>query len=98
MDHYIKEELKIKYYVRYQDDFLLFHESKQYLKECLEKLIRFLEKEKLQLNKKTRIYKNTDSFIYLGRKKNGTYAGYRNINRKIKKDIKSEIQLTNIYF
>ena len=27
-DHYIKEELKIKYYVRYQDDFLLFHESK----------------------------------------------------------------------
>ena len=37
MDHYIKEDLKIKYYVRYQDDFLLFHESKQYLKECLEK-------------------------------------------------------------
>ena len=27
MDHYIKEELKIKYYVRYQDDFLLLHES-----------------------------------------------------------------------
>ena len=27
LDHYIKEELKIKYYVRYQDDFLLFHES-----------------------------------------------------------------------
>ena len=29
LDHYIKEELKIRYYVRYQDDFLLFHESKE---------------------------------------------------------------------
>ena len=28
LDHYIKEELKIKYYVRYQDDFLLLHYSK----------------------------------------------------------------------
>ena len=34
MDHFIKEELKIKYYIRYQDDFLLFHESKEYLKYC----------------------------------------------------------------
>ena len=32
LDHYIKEVLKIKYYVRYQDDFLLFHHSKEYLK------------------------------------------------------------------
>ena len=32
LDHFIKETLKIKYYVRYQDDFLLFHPSKEYLK------------------------------------------------------------------
>ena len=32
MDHFIKETLKIKHYVRYQDDFLLFHHSKDYLK------------------------------------------------------------------
>ena len=30
LDHFIKENLKIKYYVRYQDDFLLFHHSKDY--------------------------------------------------------------------
>ena len=36
MDHFIKETLKIKYLIRYQDDFLLFHPSKQYLKYCLE--------------------------------------------------------------
>ena len=38
MDHFIKEQLRIKYYVRYQDDFLLFHESKDYLKYCFEQI------------------------------------------------------------
>lgn len=85
LDHYIKEELKIKYYIRYQDDFLLFHKSKEYLKECLEKITKFLEKEKLSLNKKTRIYKNTNNFIFLGRTNKGRYANYRSIKRKIKK-------------
>lgn len=85
MDHYIKEVLKIKYYVRYMDDFLLFHPDKQYLRYCLEKLKKFLEKEKLILNRKTRIYKNTNNFIFLGRKKNGRYANYRTVKRKFKK-------------
>ena len=43
-DHFVKEELKIKYYVRYQDDFLLLHPSKEYLKKCLEKIRFFLER------------------------------------------------------
>lgn len=85
LDHYIKEQLKIKYYVRYQDDFLLFHQSKHYLKECLEKIKIFLSKEKLTLNKKTRLYKCTDNFIFLGRNKFGKYAKYRSVNRKLKK-------------
>lgn len=84
LDHYIKEDLKIKYYVRYQDDFILFHQSKEYLKECLEKIKIFLEKEKLVLNKKTRIYNSRNNFIYLGRGKKGRYAKYRTVNRKIK--------------
>ena len=57
LDHYIKEVLKIRYYIRYQDDFLLFHPSKKYLQYCLKEIEKFLEKEKLQLNAKTRIYK-----------------------------------------
>ena len=85
LDHYIKEELQIKYYVRYQDDFLLFHESKEYLKECLEKIKEFLVKEKLVLNRKTRIYKNTNNFIFLGRDSRGRYTKYRQVKRKIKK-------------
>ena len=85
MDHFIKEELKIDYYVRYQDDFLLFHPSKEYLKTCLKKIKLFLEKEKLTLNRKTRIYRNTNNFIFLGRTRKCKYSKYRLINRKLKK-------------
>ena len=85
MDHYIKEHLKIKYYLRYQDDFVLFHESKTYLKFCLEEIKKILEKEKLTLNRKTRIYKNTNRFIFLGRDFDCKYARYRSLNRKIKR-------------
>ena len=85
MDHFIKETLKIKYYVRYQDDFLLFHPSKDYLKYCLNELEKFLEKEKLTLNKKTRIYKSTNNFLFLGRDTKYRYARYRNVKRKLRK-------------
>ena len=85
MDHYIKEVLKIKYYVRYQDDFLLFHKSKKYLTYCLNEINKFLKKEKLMLNKKTRIYRNTNNFIFLGRNMSGRYMRYRDVNRKLKK-------------
>lgn len=85
LDHYIKEVLKIKYYVRYQDDFILFHESKEYLRKCLEDIRQFIRKEKLELNNKSRIYKNTNNFIFLGRNKIGKYAKYRTVRRKLKK-------------
>ena len=84
-DHFVKETLHIKGYVRYQDDMLLFHESNKYLKECLAKIVDFLKQEDLMLNPKTRIYKNTDNFIFLGRNKYGNYAKYRTIKRKLKK-------------
>lgn len=85
LDHYIKESLKIRYYVRYQDDFLLFHQDKQYLKQCLEKIQLFLAKEKLTLNKKTRIYSSNDNFLFLGRNRKGNYAKYRTVKRRLKK-------------
>lgn len=84
LDHYIKEELKIQYYMRYQDDFILLHPSKKYLKECLEKIKVFVAKEHLVLNRKTRLYNANNNFIYLGRSKNGRYARYRTVNRKLK--------------
>lgn len=84
-DHFIKEKLKIYGVIRYQDDFLLFHQSKEYLKYCLNELTEFLRKEKLKLNKKTRIYKSTDNFVFIGRNKFGNYAKYRTVKRRLKK-------------
>ena len=84
MDYFIRNELNIKGVVRYQDDFLLFHQSKEYLRDCLKKLTSFLETEHLKLNKKTRIFKCTDNFIFVGRNKYGNYAKYRTIKRRLK--------------
>ena len=85
MDYFIKEKLRIYGVIRYQDDFLLFHQSKQYLKYCLNELTKFLKNEKLKLNSKTRIYKCTDNFIFIGRNKFGNYAKYRTVKRRLKK-------------
>ncbi len=49
LDIYIKKELKIKYYWRYVDDFILIHENKNYLKEIISKIKAFL-KINLDLN------------------------------------------------
>lgn len=84
MDHYIKEKLRIKYYVRYQDDFILLHHDKQYLRYCLGKIKEFLTKEKLELNNKTRIYKSTNNITFLGRNKYNKSTKYRNRRRKLK--------------
>ena len=85
LDHFIKEKLKVKYYVRYQDDFLLFHPSKEHLKYCFEQIKIFLKKEKLTINPKSRIYTNNNNFIFLGRNKAGKYLRYRSVSRKLKK-------------
>ncbi len=44
-DHYIKHDLKIRYYGRYVDDFVIVHESKEYLKSLIPKLSEFLQLE-----------------------------------------------------
>lgn len=55
MDHFIKERLRIKYYLRYMDDFVLIHEDKEYLKYCLTEIERVIGEHRLRLNGKTQI-------------------------------------------
>jgi hypothetical protein len=45
LDIFIKEELKIKYYWRYIDDFVLIHKDKKYLIECKNRIEEFLKSE-----------------------------------------------------
>lgn len=83
LDHFIKENLKIKYYVRYQDDFCLFHSSKSYLRYCLNSIRIFLNHEKLLLNKKTRIYKSSNEYFFLGRTISNKKSNYRTVHKRL---------------
>ena len=70
LDHYIVYNLKIKYMIRYMDDYVLIHHNKAYLKECIIVIENILkDKYKLELNnKKTKIYNIKEGFDFLGYK------------------------------
>lgn len=56
LDHYIKERLRVKHYVRYMDDFILVHKDKEFLQRCKKEIELQLAAIGLQLNKKTVLY------------------------------------------
>lgn len=67
LDHYIKDELGVKYYGRYMDDGYIISESKEKLKSLLQKIKDKLKELKLELNpKKTHIHP-INNFTYLKR-------------------------------
>lgn len=49
LDQFVKQKMKIKYYLRYADDFILLGESKDYLLQYINELKKFLL-SKLKLN------------------------------------------------
>jgi hypothetical protein len=66
LDHYIKEKLRVKYYGRYMDDFYLFHESKDYLENCLKQIEKVCNGLKIAINKKkTKIIKLSHGVEFL---------------------------------
>lgn len=65
LDHFIKERLRIRYYVRYMDDMVMIHPSKDHLKECREVIEAKLNAIGLELNRKTTIYPLTQGVKFL---------------------------------
>jgi len=66
LDHYCKEQLKIKGYGRYMDDIYLLHRSKKYLKFCLEKIKEICAELEIKINPiKTKIVKIKDGIVFL---------------------------------
>lgn len=55
LDHYMKEVFHAKYYLRYMDDIVILGKNKSWLRRALNKVRKFLEKEKLELNPKYQI-------------------------------------------
>ena len=66
-DHYIKEDLTARYYVRYMDDFIILNGNKKQLWAVLEEVQDFLEScLDLQLNGKTGIFPIKQGIDFLG--------------------------------
>ena len=52
-DQYMKHKLKIKYYIRYADDFVILSNDKNYLEDLIKIISEFLNQNlKLQLKKR----------------------------------------------
>jgi hypothetical protein len=67
LDRLIKERLRIKGYSRYMDDLVLVHESKEYLRSCLESMRELAEgRLLLRFNEKTQIFPIASGVNYLG--------------------------------
>ena len=87
---YIKQRLKVKYYFRYMDDSIILVKTKEEAKILLEKIKIFLKENlKLELNKKTQIFKNKQGVNFCGYKINEYRLKIRDKGkRKLKKKIK----------
>lgn len=67
LDHSIKEDLGINYFIRYNDDFWLVHESKEYLEYCRREITKSLLKLSLNVSEnKTHITPLSKGFTFLG--------------------------------
>ena len=93
LDHFIKEKLHIKYYIRYQDDGILLEYDKEYLKYCLDEINKFVLDYGLCLNDKTKIINvSKEGLGFLGFR---FYKGYIKIRNKNMKNFKRKIKLYN---
>ena len=83
-DHYIKRELKIKYYGRYVDDMIFFHNDKNYLESLVLQLSNFLLLHfKLKIHPNKIVLKSvTEGVPFLGQiiKPRRSYIGNRTKN------------------
>lgn len=73
LDQFVKHKLREKYYIRYVDDFVILHESKEQLEIWKSEIGKFL-KEMLNLE----LHPQKSKIIYLS--KGIDFVGFRNFN------------------
>lgn len=90
LDRYVKEVLKVMYYVRYMDDMVILLSTKEKFRIVMGKIKMFLNKElKLELNNKSRYYPSKMGVNFCGYR---IYDGYRLIRNSSKRKIKKRIK------
>ncbi len=96
LDHYIKEVLKIKYYVRYMDDFILLVNDKKEARKYKLLIEVFLnQKLKLNLNRKSKYYPNNLGVDFCGYR---IYETHLLIRKRSKQKIKALVKKANTDF
>lgn len=103
LDYFVKHKLKAKYYIRYVDDFVLLHKSKQQLKKWKTEIESFLNKcLKLELHKqKSRIINLSTGIDFVGFRNFYCYRllrkrNIKNIQTKVRKYKQSKIIKTKL--
>jgi len=67
LDHFITEQLKIKNYIRYVDDFVIFGNDKAFLSLCVKEITLFLEYYRLKIHdRKANTRKTYGGITFLG--------------------------------
>ncbi len=97
-DHFIKEKLGVKYYIRYSDDFVIFHNDKRVLNSIKKLIENYLEDFYLKIHEnKSRVYKVSDGVNFLGFRffRDYTLVNKSTVKRYIKKLDKKYKQYQN---
>ena len=100
-DHYVKEQLKVKGYIRYVDDMTFFSNSKEFLESLVLVLDDSLAKFRLRVHPyKTVLQKSADGMVFLGHKVYSTHFRLTskaiNRGRKNLKKVKYEYKYNKI--
>jgi len=97
LDYYIKHTLKVKYYIRYVDDFVILHKDKRVLEYYLEHIKNFLPCLKIKLHPdKTEIKPLRNGIEFLGYRIFYSYKLLKKRNiRYFKRKLKESIKLIN---
>lgn len=97
LDHYIKEILKVKHYIRYMDDLLLLIESKDKAMRVFSSIERYIETKTLMLNPKSCYRPLVDGFEMLGWRYKLSHQGkiIVTLRRSTRKRIKERVKAFN---
>jgi len=90
LDQFVKRKLKMKHYLRYVDDFVILHESKEVLENCKNKIEKYLKNLRLELHTdKSKIYPLCRGIGFLGFK---TFYYHRRARKRNVKGFKIRLE------
>src|SRR3989344_8719913 len=92
LDYFVKHKLRIKYYIRYVDDFIILYNNKEALEYYKEEIDSFLKNElKIELhNEKSKIMQLKQGIDFLGFR---NFYNYRILRKNKRRLLRSKINL-----